>query len=377
MMMAKQQQERTPKRPRPSRRGRRQARRLSTITWIKHFRQAEDSHRKIVDKLDAFVPPQEGACDADPVNILVLGGGGLRGYAHVGMLGGLLELNDGIDFLQYFDLTGGTSVGGVISLCLNHVGTFTTEGMQKGEGLFDDIFHQCFAKRSWKRLLSHASFTNEDTALAPIFRKQFPELPIYNPNSLNAFALSAAKSKKGAAGAAENPEPFVFRTYDLPREESRQGEQTCFQVCAGSNEVKLWEAMGATSACPGLVDRIELDINGEPMRFADGGVIANHPVAVAITEAFRLWPHRRIGKVVLLGLDGECPPSVLHAVDVVKQTNPDMEFVALTPPVEVHPLLESQQVRLKEALNKAKKFVLESKEASALLNRLRSSRQHG
>lgn len=56
--------------------------------------------------------------DVTPVNILVLSGGGLKGYGLLGMANGMTELNGGEDILPYFDIVRGTSAGGVGALLI-------------------------------------------------------------------------------------------------------------------------------------------------------------------------------------------------------------------------------------------------------------------
>lgn len=61
--------------------------------------------------------------------------------------------------------------------------------------------------------------------------------------------------------------------------------------------VKIWEAVRATSAAPTFFDPIH--INGE--EYVDGGLGCNNPCKEVYEEAQRLWPDREIGCIISLG----------------------------------------------------------------------------
>jgi len=106
-----------------------------------HLRRKIESHR--TSSVDEY----------SPINILVFAGGGMKGYGHVGMLRGLNELNGGEDFLQYFDLIGGSSVGAGTALA-GRTGTsidMEKEGKLVIDGLRKDVFKRLNLLRLMKR----------------------------------------------------------------------------------------------------------------------------------------------------------------------------------------------------------------------------------
>ena len=384
--------------------------RLSTIAWIKDFLLSEAYHWiQLIYPLQSFLQQKladstigDGDDDDDPVNIMILGGGGLRGYAHNGVLQGLLELNDGDDFLQFFDLAGGTSVGGCCALLGNHFGVCTREGLQHGEDILDDVFRTTFLQKSWQRIFTHGSMSDRKTALASVYRRNYGDVPLYKPGNLKAFALAAVKEQSTSTrttdsilsscnSSVSSPNPYILRTYDVPDmidddDDDHDAAKTCtLPVCAGSSTVRLWEAMAATSAAPLLADRIVLhdddddeddDSTTTTTTCADGGVIANNPFVVGILEALRLWPRRKLGVVVMLTLDGHCPWSIRQAVRMVQKAYPDtFDFVCLSPPVAVHALLETQEHRLRETVRKAKAFTVASQDAQRVMRKLKTCRK--
>ena len=81
-----------------------------------------------------------------PINILVMDGGGMKGYALLAMLEEFSSMCRGKDILDLFDLVGGTSVGGLIAMTLAHSKTFK-EARQKGLGWSNEIRENVFAKK--------------------------------------------------------------------------------------------------------------------------------------------------------------------------------------------------------------------------------------
>lgn len=65
-------------------------------------------------------------------------------------------------------------------------------------------------------------------------------------------------------------------------------------------ECELWQAGRATGAAPSYLDPIEMGGH----KFVDGGMKANNPTMIALEEARRLFPGRKIGCIVSLGWCG-------------------------------------------------------------------------
>lgn len=91
------------------------------------------------------------------------------------------------------------------------------------------------------------------------------------------------------------------RFYDNPSKITATSD-----LAVTENGVTLCEAMAGTSAVPGLVDRVVMDIGGEKRSVADGFLISNCPIAVAIDEARKLYPSRPLGVVLNFGFGTSC-----------------------------------------------------------------------
>jgi predicted acylesterase/phospholipase RssA len=123
--------------------------------------------------------------------------------------------------------------------------------------------------------------------------------------------------------------PFLFRSYPAPGDEETEEEKLARKMYGGSytgHGIALSQAMLATSAAPYYFPSINIGLLhpkseslvlhtthtatlAEPLfaegqEFVDGGVVANDPTELAIFEAMRIWPGRR---VVILSLGTGCP----------------------------------------------------------------------
>ena len=366
----------------------------STIGWLNQLEKRNDDHESIVQKLSSQMMKESSlGChnnnnnnsesddhdddaddddrnrddgNRDPVNILVFEGGGLKGHAHLGMLEGLVEESGGEDIGRYFDMVGGTSIGGIAALLLSKCGSID-DFLPEGRKVLEAARVRTFMKLNWFQLLFKGALTDEKSSIASVVQELYQDTPLYNPSVINAFALCTVKNATDVeTPPGETFEPFLARTYDVD-------PQSQNHVYPGSSDLLLWEAMAATSAAPVLADRVELEINGEKKRFGDGGLIANNPAVLALLEARNLWPNRPIGVVLVLGLD-DCDTQVVkRAFDVAKKEYPDMSFVRLSPNITVDAFLETRPEKLRQAEVDAKNFIKESKEAFDVLNKLKAS----
>ena len=125
-----------------------------------------------------------------------------------------------------------------------------------------------------------------------------------------------------SGGEHTSYEPLVFQTYAYPNEinegNNDEGKVTVekehfdddglsaftapFGVATSNCTATLCEARAATSAVPGIVDRVEIEIDGKKRSVGDGFEICNAPIAIAIDEARKLYPKRPLGVVLSLGV---------------------------------------------------------------------------
>ena len=116
-------------------------------------------------------------------------------------------------------------------------------------------------------------------------------------------------------------DPLILRTYAYPNEEDSKNDEflvgaipeqesgalsftdfdSAYGIAESTKTVTLCQAMGATAAVPGLVDRVRLDVNGNQRSCADGFLVSNSPIAIVIDEARKLYPTRPLGVVLNFG----------------------------------------------------------------------------
>jgi predicted acylesterase/phospholipase RssA len=134
------------------------SRRTSTLAWVKEVFQADEHHRRIINKISsdrtAVTAQQPPPQQQQPINILVLAGGGAKGSALLGMGEGLQDLNGDDDFLQYFDLVCGTSIGGIGALLLNQEGT-VAGGIEEARTMLEIIRKHSFGRLNWLNLFAN------------------------------------------------------------------------------------------------------------------------------------------------------------------------------------------------------------------------------
>lgn len=83
--------------------------------------------------------------------------------------------------------------------------------------------------------------------------------------------------------------PYLFRTYDLSELKKTPNKGTC--------KATNIQALRATSAAPTYFKAEQVNDSV----FADGGLTANNPSEIAVTEAKTLWPNRKIDLILSVG----------------------------------------------------------------------------
>ena len=180
-------------------------------------------------------------------------------------------------------------------------------------------------------------------------------------NGIKCFALSATcddivGSNDGSENSGVNVEPFLLRSYKHPYEEQENNNGTndrkneSPEMMNGTSQIKVWEAMAATSAIPGAFDRIQLDNNKEAKVLADGSVCCNCPISIALKEAQTIWPNRTIGVVLSFGLDHSQDALAKKAIDSFRLNHPGLYYERIMiPQVSLdYNSLETDKERIRE-----------------------------
>jgi uncharacterized protein len=220
---------------------------------------------------------QVGAAANDRFQILSLDGGGLRGMFSAAVLAHLEEDHD-IRIADHFDLIAGTSTGGIIALGLGLgmsprtiVEFYTAHGPR------------IFCDRSKFRGARHWVRTKYSTA--PL------RAALSDVLGDRMFGESSKRLVITSYNLGAN-DIYLFRTPHLP-ELTRDWRERAVDVAL------------ATTAAPTYFPSLSL----RGARLVDGGILANNPVMVAITEA--IGPLRRPPnaiKVFSVGTTTDVPP---------------------------------------------------------------------
>lgn len=198
-----------------------------------------------------------------PFRILTLDGGGIRGIIPVVWLE-RLELHTGGPVHAHFDLIAGTSVGAILG-CAFAMGM----GAAEARAMWIDSAHVAFAKPA--NLSEHA---RRLAARAGLMAK-------YDSAGLEALLRSIFRDLR----MGDLSRPTLALSYDLAA--------LRVQVFSSAREehkrLFVWEVCRASTAAPLFWDAhlMTVDDTGVRHPLADGGVTANNPVLVAISEAVR------------------------------------------------------------------------------------------
>lgn len=222
-----------------------------------------------------------------PIRLLCLDGGGMRGVILIEMIR-QIESVAGKKVDELFDLVAGTSTGGILAAALatKKVDVDGAERMYRTLGR--EVFGYRFGDytRGAIRALRNEGFYNgmRLKKIVEEFVGETDELSSLHLLPTKVFVVAAQK-REGRLG------PYIFRSY----ESSEQEASTYYTGSTNGRGITLAQALLATSAAPGYLPPIRI---GEH-EFIDGGVVANNPTEIAILEALRLWPGRRLSVVSL------------------------------------------------------------------------------
>jgi uncharacterized protein len=196
-----------------------------------------------------------------PYRILTLDGGGVRGIIPVLWLE-RLEQYIGGPVHTHFDLIAGTSIGAVL-------GCGFSMGMNAAEArkMWIDGAHIAFAKPA--KLSDHARRIANKVGLAAK----------YDAAGLEALLKSIFKDcRMGDLSRPTLALSYNLRTYQVQVFSSAREEH---------KKLHVWEVCRASTAAPLFWDAhlMAIDDSGVPHPLADGGMSANNPVVLAISEA--------------------------------------------------------------------------------------------
>jgi predicted acylesterase/phospholipase RssA len=199
--------------------------------------------------------PQGGG----PFQVLALDGGGVRGIFVAALLAGL-EMDLGCSVVEHFDLVVGTSTGGIIALGLG-AGLSPREILEFYVGEKDRIF----------------SGPNFARKLRQVVRPKYP-------------ASGLERAVRGVFDdrlLGESVIPLVVPSYNLGDNAVYLFKTPHHPRLRRDHRVPMWAVAMATSAAPTFFPAFRLP--GEHVRLIDGGIWANNPSVVGVTEAVSMF----------------------------------------------------------------------------------------
>lgn len=199
---------------------------------------------------------------SEPFQVLSLDGGGVRGIFAAAILA-RLEEDIGRPVLDYFDLIAGTSTGGIIALGLG-LGLTPRQIVDFYVAERGRIFPNRLGWRSARHLIrAKYGAGGLRTALEGVF---------------------------GNTLLGESKIPLVIPTYNLGENDVYLFKTPHHSRLKRDHTVPMWAVAMAASAAPTYFPAFRLP--GADVRLVDGGVWANNPAMVGVTEAVSMFGRR-------------------------------------------------------------------------------------
>lgn len=203
--------------------------------------------------------------------VLAIDGGGVRGIFAAALLAGLEE-DLGRPVVDMFDLLVGTSTGGIIALALG-AGLSPAEIVDFYVTQKDTIFRN---PAGWRKV-----------------RQLF--VAKYRPAPLEA----ALRQVFGETVLGQSRVPLVIPSYNLGENDVYLLKTPHHERLRRDHKVPMWVAAMATTAAPTFFPAFCLP--GDHVRLIDGGVWANNPAMVGVTEAVSMFG-RTLDEIRLLSV---------------------------------------------------------------------------
>lgn len=191
--------------------------------------------------------------------VLAIDGGGVRGIFAAALLAGLEE-DLGRPVVDLFDLVVGTSTGGIIALGLG-AGLTPAKILDFYVSEKDRIFPN---RLGWRSL-------------------RHPFVAKYGPQHLQA----AVRRVFGESPLGESRVPLVIPSYNLGENDVYLFKTPHHDRLKRDHKVPMWQVAMATTAAPTFFPAFRLP--DDHVRLVDGGVWANNPAMVGVTEAVSMF----------------------------------------------------------------------------------------
>lgn len=219
--------------------------------------------------------------------VLSIDGGGIKGLLTASFFD-TLEKRLNKNIADFFDLIVGTSTGGIITLALadriraNEIVSFY---LKFGPSIFKKRIISKFIGKGYGLFKSLYDIKPLKTALQEVFKEKTLQ-EMYEGNNI-AVCITATNPR--------NCRPYIFKT----PHQSKLRRQL---------KAKLWEVALSTSAAPIFFPIVSI----ESHYLVDGGLWANNPSMVALTEAIGPYFKKNINDVSILSIGNVSSCSALQ-----------------------------------------------------------------
>lgn len=214
-----------------------------------------------------------------PFRILSLDGGGIRGLFGAAFLSHL-EQHSGVRLIDHFDLIVGTSTGAIIALGL-------ASGLSAREvlGFYEERGPAIFAGGSSLRWLTRPKHRNDELE-------------------------KAVRAIMGDKTLADLQVPVCIPSYELVQGHPRVFKDNHHPNLHWGGSLPVWKVAMASAAAPTYFPSFQMEGND---CYIDGGIWANNPIMVGITEAVKYFDQPLTNIVALSVGTGSMVTRLPHA----------------------------------------------------------------
>ncbi|KAJ7602720.1 FabD/lysophospholipase-like protein [Mycena rosella] len=211
------------------------------------------------------------------VRVLSLDGGGVRVLSQLLILQNMmyraqqsLGRDTALSPCEYFELIGGSGMGGVIALMLGRLRMSIADVLS--------VYEKLRPQSKWGggEVFKASKF---EKVLQEIFREEM--MKDDHADACKTFVCARNEMNLNAGI------PELFRSYNTPEEPA--------------SGCMIWEAARATTATPDLFKPVEINLGGRKQRYSGGSLGHNNPTSVVLAEAHTLYPSRAVVLVASIG----------------------------------------------------------------------------
>nr|CAG4716444.1 unnamed protein product [Naegleria fowleri] len=260
--------------------------------------------------------------DGKTVKVLSLDGGGMRGLVLIEQLKAIEECT-GKRIGELFDIVCGSSTGGIITFFIEAGYTMDevkSQYLAMGRDIFNMHSHFTTLKKAIKFLRGKSWY--ESKILEKYFKRNAGAIDLYSATKTRPFTFVCGTIKPekalepGSKVSTNFTEqfPYIFRTYTNPFISTKEAakklldpandfiskniyDDLFYSGTTTGRGVKITNALRATTAAPIFFDAAYIGND----YFTDGGLTANNPSVIALSEAMRMYLGHNMFVFVSLG----------------------------------------------------------------------------